>query len=186
MVNKKRLLFQFTKKKVKKMKHAIKKLLKFITGDWEMFYIYRKNIQHSNSTTSVKHKELNFITKEIGTEHYRMSLQDNRNEMCSLCVIWGNEYKVNFRNYIPLKCNEAKIIDVFTPEEYRGKGYIGKLLTHTENEMFSRGITTLLARIWHSNISSKKAFEKSGWVYAGFKLELKLLNRFPVSYSSSL
>lgn len=164
------------------MNNLLSKFLKFLTGEWVIFYIFKKEINplsplHINST-------LKYTQKKISDEYYKISICENSTEICSLRIIWGKEYKDNFRNYIPLKPNEAKIIDVVTAKEFRGKGYIGKLLTYTENEMLSKGITTLLARIWHSNKSSKKAFEKNGWTYEGFKLEIKLLNLFPITFMS--
>lgn len=137
-----------------------------------------------HTPTLYENSTFKYVKKKISDEYYKVSILEGDIEVCSLRIIWGKEYKDNFRNYIPLKKYEAKIIDVFTAPNYRGKGYVGKLLIYTESEMLSKGITTLLARIWHSNKSSKKAFEKNGWAYEGFKLEIKLLNIIPMIFMS--
>jgi ribosomal protein S18 acetylase RimI-like enzyme len=164
------------------MKNLLSKLLKFLIGEWIIFYIFKKEINPLPPLPI--NRKIEYTQKRISNEYYKISIYENNTEICSLGVIWGTDYTDNFRNYIPLKQNEAKIIDVVTAKEFRGKGYVGMLLTHTESEMLSKGATTLLARVWHSNKSSKKAFQKNGWAYAGFKLELKLFNLFPISYMS--
>jgi len=162
------------------MKNLISNCIKFITGEWEIFYIYKKKLCSANEYT---YNDLTqYIQKEMTDKYYKLSICENGEEICSLCVIWGNEYKDNFRNYIPLKPNEAKVIDVVTSQKHRGRGHIGKLLVYTEQVMLSKGVDTLLARIWHSNHSSKRAFEKNNWNYAGFKLKLNIFKKIPVTY----
>jgi len=162
------------------MKQIAAKIFKYIIGDWEVFYIFKKKLKQSNQPTD--DKAIQYTQKKISDEHYKISIIDNDEEICSVYVIWGDEYKYNFRNYIPLAENEAKIIDVITARKHRGKGYIGKLLIFTEQTMLDKGIDTLLARIWHSNESSKKAFGKSNWEYSGFKLKLNLFHKIPFDF----
>lgn len=164
------------------MKQLILNSTKYLTGDWEVFYIYKKKLKPSDDKT--KFNTINIIQKEITEQYYKMAIIENNEEICSLCVIWGNEYKYNFRNYISVSENEAKIIDVITSKQHRGKGYVGKLLLFTENQMLEKGIDTLLARIWHSNESSKRAFEKNNWKYAGFKLKLNFFKKIPFIFTT--
>jgi hypothetical protein len=164
------------------MKQLILKVIKYLTGDWELFYIYKKKIKPLDDITQFD--SLNIVQEKITDQYHKISINDNNEQICSLHIIWGSEYKDNFRNYIPLKKNEAKIIDVITSKKYRGKGHIGKLLSFTEEQMLTKDIDTLLARIWHSNESSKRAFEKKDWKYAGFKLKLNLLKKIPLSFTT--
>lgn len=165
------------------MKRLISKFIKILVGEWVLFLIYKKNIAiPSSSSFANENQAIVFRQKKLADQYIKFYLVKDDKELCSLGVIWGKEYKENFRNYIPLKTSEAKIIDVITHSEFRGKGYIAKLFQEVEKEMRNRKINTLVARIWHSNESSKRAFEKSKWSFVGFKVELKLLKLLPLTF----
>ncbi len=84
------------------------------------------------------------------------------NELGAGCWLWYGEW-YRQRNFWPLKEQEAKLVQVTTGERYRGKGLGLRLLNHAAWDMSRRGFRILYARIWHSNVSSIKLFEKAGW-----------------------
>lgn len=151
------------------------RVLKFIVGDWSIFYIYKKTLQ-----SSYEHDDLVEV-KEVSPEKYQLCFRVDDVNVCRLAILWGMEYKK--RNFIKLLEGEAKIISVETDEHYRGRGYAAKLLYACEGFAVSKGISHLYARIWHSNKSSIKAFEKSGWIKHATKVELSIFSIIPIKFT---
>jgi len=83
-------------------------------------------------------------------------------ELISLQWYWhGDRYRQ--RNFWPLKDGEAKSVELFTLDSYRGQGLATALKAYSAHEMQSRGYTRLISRIWHSNRPSRRVSEKLGW-----------------------
>jgi GNAT superfamily N-acetyltransferase len=79
------------------------------------------------------------------------------------CFYWhGARYQE--RNFWPLSEREAKLVQVVTTAEMRGRGVARRLIESSANDMLSRGFTRLYARIWHSNAPSLAAFSAAGWL----------------------
>jgi len=92
----------------------------------------------------------------------------------SVCWFWsGKRYRK--RNFWPLQPHEAKLVQIVTDEGWRGKCLAPLLLSYAANEMNKLGFRRLYARIWRSNHPSIAAFEKTGWQYIAFVIELFLL-----------
>lgn len=89
---------------------------------------------------------------------------------------WGERYR-RTRNSWPLGAGGAKSVELFTRPEHRGKGYAGLLKLHSGQTMAERGFTKLYSRIWHSNRSSIRVSEKTGWRRVGTYVELFPLGR---------
>lgn len=88
----------------------------------------------------------------------------------SHCWVWyGERYKS--RNFWPLAVDEAKLIALETEPEARGRGIAPRLLRYVMTELADRGFKHLYARIWHSNKSSIRTFEKAGWRYHALVVE---------------
>ena len=87
------------------------------------------------------------------------------------CFFWaGQRYKQ--RNFWPLDDDEAKLVEVRTIPQLRGQGIASHLIRHAAHAMAQRGFQRLYARIWHSNTPSIRAFEKAGWRYIAFVIEI--------------
>ena len=83
-------------------------------------------------------------------------------ELISLQWFWhGGRYRQ--RNFWPLEEGEAKSVDLFTLDAYRGQGIATALKAYSAEEMQARGYTRLISRIWHSNEPSRRVSEKLGW-----------------------
>lgn len=52
-------------------------------------------------------------------------------------------------------------------EEYLGKGYAQKMLTHIEEFALDKGIKSIKADTNHDNVGMLKTFDKLGYVYCG-------------------
>lgn len=98
-----------------------------------------------------------------------------RNELASVCWYWaGNRYRQ--RNFWPLAESEAKLVHIATAHRHRGKGLATRLITHSANAMGNIGFQRLFARVWHSNKPSIQTFERAGWRYVAFVMEIKPFN----------
>ena len=159
------------------MKQHIIKLLKVILGDWSIFDIYYKKLPETSTEIDSPY---NIKVSSVSPEQHKFNLMEGDISLCSLEILWGETYKK--RGFITLENNEAKVISVETPVDYRGKGHAVRLLQYCEGFVAKEGIKGLYARIWHSNNSSISAFRKSGWAKHGTKISLKLFRVIPVTF----
>jgi GNAT superfamily N-acetyltransferase len=91
---------------------------------------------------------------------------------------WGNRY-VDGRagRSWPLPEGAAKLVGLYTLPEFRGRGYALMLQSAAISEMFHRGFSVIMCRVWHSHKSSLRVFEKGGWKVLGSYIELCPLGR---------
>jgi len=92
-------------------------------------------------------------------------------QIVSVCAYWYGERYLQ-RNFWPLKKNEAKLVQLFTAPEARGKGIAQKLIQYSSQKMVEKGFKGLYARVWHSNYPSRKAFQNSQWDTIATVIEL--------------
>lgn len=93
-----------------------------------------------------------------------------------LCFYWhGARYLT--RNFWPLRDGEAKLVQIITLPEMRGKGIAGQLIGFSSADMGQRGFKRCFARVWHSNTPSLRAFAKAGWERCAFVVEFNPLRR---------
>ncbi len=106
--------------------------------------------------------------------HAYAALEGTR--IVSVCYFWfGAQYRR--RNYWPLGDNEAKLVEVVTVPEMRGRGAATHLIAYAADDMLRKGFHRLYARIWHSNKASLKAFQRAGWARVATVIELYPLRR---------
>jgi ribosomal protein S18 acetylase RimI-like enzyme len=160
-------------------------LLNLLFGEWDFNYIYKKEIVF-NTLFKNKLQSLNFHGIELAEEKINYVLIKDGITVCSCILIWGHEYKYNFRSFIKLRAQDAKVVRVETHSDYRGQGLAGLLLDNVAQEASKLGFTRLLAIIWHSNISSIKAFKKNGFSFYGIKLKLRLFKLIPIDITINL
>ena len=96
--------------------------------------------------------------------------------IAAACWYWyGDTYKR--RNFWPLKDTEAKLVQITTAPPFRGRGIAQELLRYSAKEMFKLGFASLYARVWHSHVTSLRAFERAGWTKIAWVIEIELLGR---------
>ena len=87
------------------------------------------------------------------------------------CWFWfGETYRR--RNFWPLSAADAKLVQITTAEEFRGRGIAPVLIAFAAEQMRARGFKRLFARIWHSHAASLAAFRKAGWKEEAFVVEV--------------
>lgn len=93
-----------------------------------------------------------------------------------LCFYWfGERYRK--RNFWPLADREAKLVQIVSHPEFRGRGVATMLIMHSSQDLIDKGFRRTYARIWHSNTPSIRAFERAGWNRIALVLEINPLRR---------
>lgn len=111
----------------------------------------------------------------VGTGAWAFACRDGA-RVVGLCFYWaGDLYRR--RNFWPLAADEAKLVQIVTLPEMRGRGIAGDLIAWSSRAMFDRGFRQLFARIWHSNKPSWRAFERAHWKRAALVVEISPLKR---------
>lgn len=96
----------------------------------------------------------------------------------SICVYWyGERYKKN-RNFWPLQNHEAKLVQLFTLPKNRGQGIASMLISYSSKMMVKQKFKNLFSRVWHSNLPSRKAFEKNNWNAIATVIEINPIKKF--------
>lgn len=92
-----------------------------------------------------------------------------------VCCQWGARYAG--RRSWPLPEGAAKIVHIVTLPAARGLGLAPVLIQHAESTLREQGRAPLLARIWHSNAPSMRAFKRAGWQPIGWLALVNPLRR---------
>jgi RimJ/RimL family protein N-acetyltransferase len=93
-----------------------------------------------------------------------------------VCFYWyGSRYLK--RNFWPLRDNEAKLVQIVSLPEFRGRGVARTLIEASFRAMAELGFHRAYARIWHSNVPSLRAFEHAGWSRIALVVEVNPLRR---------
>ena len=93
-----------------------------------------------------------------------------------LCFFWFGE-RYRSRNYWPLDADEAKLVQIVTLPELRGKGVARGLIEYSTARMIERGRRRLFARVWFTNAPSAQAFRSAGWRQVAFVMRVNPLRR---------
>jgi hypothetical protein len=80
----------------------------------------------------------------------------------SACWYWTGQTYAQ-RGFWPLQVSDAKLVQIVTANDFRGRGLAEALVVWSSAEMARAGFSRRYARMWHSNKSSIRAFEKAGW-----------------------
>ncbi len=88
---------------------------------------------------------------------------------------WGKRYAT--RNFWRLGPAEAKLVQVAIASPHRGHGLAARLIEASARTMHSLGHGSLYARVWHSHVASRRAFERAGWRAIAFVVETNPLRR---------
>jgi ribosomal protein S18 acetylase RimI-like enzyme len=83
--------------------------------------------------------------------------------VAGMCWVWHGESYRTMRNYLPLRATDSKIVELNVHASYRGKGIAPRLIAYSVCRMREDGFKRMFARVYHSNQSSARAFEKVGF-----------------------
>lgn len=171
---------------------VLKRIAHALLGDYALYRIYalelNKKISYETSLLQFTPIESSIVLAESDSEAIRNLVAYDQREfafgfgarvkdiLVAACWFWaGRTYRK--RNFWPLKEDEAKLVQISTHENFRGRGYAPLLLAYAAEAMRLKGYTKLFARVWHSNRASVSAFEKAHWKYIAFVAEVYPLGK---------
>jgi GNAT superfamily N-acetyltransferase len=92
--------------------------------------------------------------------------------LIALCTFtFGQEY-LESGGFYDLGADQAELADIFTTSQGRGRGVATALIKYSTMVMEELGYRTLYAKVWHSNKSSTRTFNKAGWTQKCFFIRL--------------
>jgi len=181
---------------------SLKKLFKLCFGGYGIYDIYHcshiensDNRQYNTNADTIlfcsiakddvinsNNKQINEAVWYFGHDAHCYACLVN-GVIVSICCYWsGTRYRLT-RNFWPLKQHEAKLVHIITISEMRGKKLAQQLIKFSSEAMLKKGFTTLYARIWHSNVPSRRAFENCNWKYLCTKVEIfPLSGKLPIRF----
>ena len=175
------------------VKALLKKLLRCLLGEYSAYYVYASPgaagvpvRPGTNSPFSVRPVDASAITGSQdslireqagyggpGSHAYACFEKDR---IVGICFYWfGDRYRT--RNYWPLVEGEAKLVQIVSIPEMRGRGVATRLIASSSMDMMQKGFGRAYARIWHSNVPSLRAFERAGWTRIALVIEVNPLRR---------
>ena len=165
---------------------GIKSLGRWVLGDYQLYRIYScsqtvdsnivgdvdvRRIGNANQLLKSPHPEIRELHVYAGEDAYGYGCWRN-DELLSVCWYWTGERYRRQRNFWELGPGEAKLVQISTAQVARGQGLAKLLLMKSAQDMAALGYKRLFARIWHSNRSSIRLFEKCRWQYTAFVSEI--------------
>jgi GNAT superfamily N-acetyltransferase len=159
------------------LRALMERMARWILGKYSCFKIYSLDLNQdlpiassdfdfaevtAEQVKSAERQELRERAWYGGEGSYGFGAYDGDKLVCLQWYWYGERYKCQ-RNFWPLARNEAKAVEIYTLTEYRGQGIATFLKMWSAVVMKERGFRRLYNRIWHSNHSSIRASQKSGW-----------------------
>lgn len=175
------------------MKTLAKKMARTILGEYSAYYIYASPV--GNGMKPSLPPEASFRVEGIDESSIMRSqdaliraqagyagpgayayacLEDDR--IVGLCFYWYGERYLE-RNYWPLSDGEAKLVQIISLPEFRGRGIATTLIKNSCLDLMGKGFCRAYARIWHSNTPSIRAFGRAGWNRIALVVEINPLRR---------
>ncbi len=170
-----------------------RKAARALLGDYAIYFVYRLDKEAAPPSAPSRPGALTFErldeasarasadplirsqTEYLGAGAWAFACLDGP-RVVGLCFYWAGE-RYKRRNFWPLADDEAKLVQIVTLPEMRGRGIAGDLIAWSSRAMFAQGFRQLFARIWHSNKPSWRAFERAHWTRAALVVEISPLNR---------
>lgn len=176
------------------MKSFLKQLLHLLFGDYAIYHIY--TCPTADSAPQRSPGNVRFTMREIGAAELADSADSLIREQTSylgddsfafacfdgerivgVCFYWfGARYKKQ-RNFWPLAEHQAKLVQIITLPDMRGREVASTLVALSTSAMCEKDFNRNFARIWHSNTPSLRAFTRAGWRYVTTVVEINPLRR---------
>lgn len=160
---------------------VVKRVARALAGDYSIYRIYGSPVTETpvpggtaRTPLTVEKTSGEYLASQLsslineqagyggsGTDVY---VCRNDDKIVGVCCYWsGDRYRE--RNFLPIKNDEAKLVQIVVESDQRGMGVAPDLITQSCNDMLRTGKSRCYARVWHSNTPSTRAFEKAGWCH---------------------
>lgn len=174
------------------MRELAKKLARLLFGDYSAYLIYTRSAGDASPTRPgsvtftigpVDESAINASPDPLireqagyaGPGSYAYACFDD-DRIVGVCFYWFGERYLK-RNFWPLGDKEAKLVQIISLPQARGRGVATALITASCQDMMQKGFSRVYARIWHSNTPSLRAFERAGWRRVALVFEINPLRR---------
>lgn len=170
------------------MKEFVKKLLRLVAGDYAVYHIYAQDFA---SVAPPAYTTGELTVRALSSDEVLESADAKIREQAGylgegahgfgcfaagrivgVCFYWHGARYLK-RNFWPLGPREAKLVQIFTVPDMRGRSVAPTLIVHSSAAMRDEGFERIFARIWHSNLPSVRAFERAGWKKINTVVQLK-------------
>ena len=175
------------------MMQLIRAIIRKVVGDYSAYYIYTKAINSppSDNLQLLPHLTIRAVDHTTIADSRDPLIQSQAeyggsgahayacfsgDRIIAVCFYWfGVRYLQ--RNFWPLSADEAKLVQIVSLPEMRGRGIASALIAWSFRDIAQKGFRQTYARIWHSNVPSIRAFERAGWSRIALVLEFSPLRR---------
>ena len=172
------------------MKALLKRLARAVLGEYALYEVWQSAAAIPASPRSggvilravtqadlaaAADAELRESAWYLGDEACAFGAFEGDRLLALACCWWGARYAA--RHSWPLPERAAKLVHIVTAPAARGRGLAPLLIQHAETALRGQGRAPLLARIWHSNEPSRRAFRRAGWRPIGWLLLINPLRR---------
>lgn len=168
-------------------------MVRMFLGDYTAYYIYScspsRMLASKSQLTAFRMEPVDelairsspdvLIRKQIryaGSDSYAYACFEG-NRIVSICFYWFGKRYLN-RNFWPLVDGEAKLVQIITLPEMRGRGIAISLMVSSYQAMCEKGFDRVYSRIWFSNTSSLQAFRRAGWSKVALVIEFNPLRLY--------
>jgi RimJ/RimL family protein N-acetyltransferase len=164
---------------------SLKKIAHALLGDYAIYYIYACTSAQAGAPVGKDFQVRQTYADEIeastdpvireqagyaGDQSIAYASFD-RDRMVGVCFYWFGE-RYRRRNFWPLREKEAKLVQIVTVADLRGRGVATELVVASSAKVLSQGFDCVYARIWHSNTPSLRAFQRAGWSRLALVVEI--------------
>lgn len=169
-------------------KEIAKKLARACLGEYSIYYVYSRRLDED--ALSETNRSASFTLARVTMADISASpdplIQDQSDyagsgskayacidggRIVGVCFYWFGQRYLQ-RNFWPLKEHEAKLVQIISLPEARGRGVATALIAWSAQDMGRSGFRRAYARIWHSNTPSLSAFRKAGWTAVAVVVEI--------------
>lgn len=172
------------------LQRVAKHVARLLLGDYSVYRLYRcadADASHAGSSPDVREIDAALVSAcgdpllaeqawYCGADSQAFGAFDDE-RLRAVCFYWWGERYRRERAFIALGPGEAKLVQIVTSPSARGRGLARGLIIESTRRMHARGMSTLYARVWHSNHPSRQAFEGAGWQPAGWVVDINPLRR---------
>lgn len=163
-------------------------MLRALLGEYSAYYIFSKSNPNANITKPQQSHP--YVVREVDQETIASAGESLIREQAGYagegalsyaCFMQGTIVGVCFywygarylkRNFWPLKDDEAKLVQIITLPNMRGKKVAATLIKASCVDVLNKGFRQTFARVWHSNGPSLKAFANAEWTRCALVIEI--------------
>ncbi len=173
------------------MRDLAKRAARLLLGDYRLNRIYtisltdlpskdvRSDLKENQRLTALEQTDFDLAPDEQmrdrrwygGANAYGFGIWEHD---ALVCMCWCWDHRRPPGNIWTIQEGEVALVDIITAQSHRGRGLAPTVTHFAAEQLRKQGYRRMYAWIWHNHRSSIRSFEKSGWRYIAFVVELEL------------